>query len=144
MAKFHMLNMRDWVFKEKQKQQLLVKNVARRLGDIAQRPVKEGGRMPVLTGALRASYHGSLNGQVVARGPEAHVTVSGRIQLGDIASFEWGSEAVPYALAQNYGYSGTDSRGRSISYPGKHWLEHTVAQAQRVTAEEIAKIRAMG
>lgn len=93
------LSRADGVFKES----------AQEVFSLAQKPVAQGGNMPVDTGYLRNnSAMSTVNDQVVARGTgDAYQAAILGAALGDTIGFYWGAE---YARAVEYGANGRPGR----------------------------------
>lgn len=114
----------------------VVRQATFEVADLAQLPEAKGGRLPVDTGNLRASFGASLNGGASGSGTDAHVLVAGSMKAGDVASFWWGAE---YAKRLNWGYVGTDALGRTYNQQGRHFLEGATMQWQAIVAKVVAR-----
>lgn len=111
-----------------------------RVISIAQKPVAEGGNMPIDTGFLRASFVtsvGSMPSQRAAEGrtyaaaqAEVVATIS-RLRAG--ATF-YGGWTADYAVHQEYG-----SRGR----PPRAFLRKAIQQWQQIVTETVQRLAAM-
>ena len=66
----------------------------------AQKPVGEGGRMPVDTGFLRNTAQSGLNGFTIGEGPDAYVLSLAQMNIGDTVYIVWTAE---YARHVEYG-----------------------------------------
>lgn len=139
MATYTFANLGDWATKTMDRSNAVIKGSTQRVGDIAQTPKAKGGRMPVLDGILRGSFTSSLNGGAGAEGESSHVLVATAMEAGDVATFGWTAE---HAMRLNYGFTGTDAKGRTYNQPGNHFLEGATDQWQRIVDGEIAKAKA--
>jgi Bacteriophage HK97-gp10, putative tail-component len=85
---------------------------------------------PVKTGFLRSSWHVTINGE-----PAASIET---LKIGD--TFGYVNTAV-YARRVEYGFVGTDSLGRHYNQPPRAFVRDTVARADVIAAETIARIK---
>jgi len=102
-------------------------------------PVSGGGNMPVDTSFLQNSLVG-VEGTVIPPMDPAKKGNGQPPEIGNatavealIASWEPGKSMsfgfiAIYAARQNYGFTGTDSLGRSYNQPGRHFVELAVQQ----------------
>lgn len=104
----------------------------------AQRPIAQGGRMPVDTGALRNSLVSELNGAQVAQGAEGYTLAAVGMEPGDVARFAW---TAAHAKRQEFGFVGEDSMGRSFNQQGKHFVEGASAQWPAIVAKNAAQLK---
>lgn len=104
----------------------------------AQRPIAQGGRMPVDTGALRNSLVSELNGTGVAQGAEGYTLAAARMEPGDVARFGW---TAAHAMRQEFGFVGEDSLGRSFNQQGKHFVEAAAAQWPSIVEKNTARLK---
>lgn len=79
--------------------ELILKQSAQEVFELAQVPSAKGGRMPVVTGFLRGSLTCGLNGSTSLTGPESYVLAVAPMRLGDIMEGGW---TAVYALAMEY------------------------------------------
>lgn len=89
----------------------------------AQRPIEEGGSMPVVTGNLRKSLIVAINGMKAGKGEESHINAIPLMRPGDTVFIGWTAE---YARRMEYGFTGTDSLGRSYNQQGYGFLRQAV------------------
>jgi len=73
----------------------------------AQKPVREGGRMPIDTGILRNTAISGLNGGQVGEGADAYVLSIAKMQIGETVFLAWTAE---YAKYIEYGTSKMEPR----------------------------------
>lgn len=81
----------------------------------AQRPVANGGRMPVLTGILRNSLTVDINGTGRLTGDESYILKAPELELGDIFHAEWTAE---YAAPVEFGFTRELKDGRQYTRRG--------------------------
>lgn len=115
----------------KRKMELVVKQSAQDVGDLAQRPVAKGGNMPVDTGFLRNSLVAGLNGTTSLSGPDAYVLAIAGMELGDSVLFGWTAN---YARYVEYG-----TQGRA----GRFFMLNAAQQWQAIVARNAEKARAL-
>lgn len=136
--------------KSKAKIELVFKQSAQDVFEIAQRPVAKGGRMPVDTGFLRNSMIAAVNGKAVAGGllgapknrdariaaaraglPDAYVLAIAGADLGDVVFGGWTAE---YARHIEYGTS---------LMAGRHFALGAAQEWQRIVAANVEKAKAL-
>jgi hypothetical protein len=113
----------------KEKMELVVKQSAQDMFSISQRPVAQGGRMPVDTGFLRNSFVSGLNGSTALTGPDAYVAVIAGMELGDSIFGGWTAN---YAKFVENGAGGRQGRFFALG-ASQEW--------QRIVAENAQKAR---
>lgn len=106
--------------------------------DEAQKPVAQGGRMPVDTGFLRNSLVSELNGSEVARGVNSVLLTTTAMRPGDVARFGW---TAAYAMRLHEGFVGEDSLLREYDQGGMFWIDHAAAQWPAIVAANIARLK---
>lgn len=143
MAEYKLANLDQWATKTKERMLAVVHNSVERVCEVAQTPIAQGGRMPVVTGTLRNSFMSSLNGEIGLAGPSSYTIIVAQMEIGDSAEFGWGGLAKAYAARQNYGFVGVDNAGRKYNQAGKHFLENAIGQFPAIVAEEIAKAKSV-
>lgn len=139
MTAYSFSNLDAWARATKARMDAVVRGSAQEVARIAQTPEAKGGRMVVDTGFLRNSFQSSLNGSTALTGPESYVMVAARMEAGDVAEFGW---SAVYGRRVNYGFVGTDSKGRTYNQQGKHFLEGATMQWPSIVAAEVAKAKA--
>ncbi len=102
---------------------------------------------PILTGYLRSSLTVGKNGLVPA-GPRAEygsvyndtsaLDVFGSLVLGDKVTMVYNA---PYAMRQNYGFTGYDSLGRYYNQSGKFWVEAVSARYVSIMRSAATRLR---
>jgi hypothetical protein len=114
-------------------------------------PVSAGGNMPVDTSFLQNSLVGVAGASVPPIDPKADGKTTGP-QVGNaaaiealIAGWEMGTPIsfgfiAAYAARQNYGFTGTDSLGRSYNQPGRHFVDHAVQQWPAIVASNQKRL----
>lgn len=113
MARTFSAQVEDWVRKSKARSTAVFRESVSRVGEQAQTTVHEGGKMPIDTGFLRASYSVSLNGmpfgqsnnpggQFAYKQEPVDLTIAGA-QVGDSI---WGGWTANYAkfMEERYGF----------------------------------------
>ena len=115
----------------KRKMELVVKQSAQDVGEIAQRPVAKGGNMPIDTGFLRNSLVAGLNGTTSLSGPDAYVLAIAGAELGDTIFFGW---TASYARFVEYG-----TQGRA----GRFFMLNAAQQWPQIVARNAEKARAL-
>ncbi|MFD2439740.1 hypothetical protein ACFSS8_05970 [Paracoccus kondratievae] len=104
----------------------------------AQRPIAQGGRMPVDTGNLRNSLISELNGVQIGTGATSYTLAAAGMEPGDIARFGW---TAAYALRQELGFVGQDSLGRTYNQAGKHFVEGAADQWPQIVARNVERLK---
>ena len=66
---------------------------------VAQRPVAQGGDMPVRDGFLRNSLVSELDGAEIAQGADSFVLAIAQMEIGQTSRFAW---TAAYALPRHY------------------------------------------
>jgi hypothetical protein len=99
--------------------------------DIAQTPKGAGGNMPVLFGFLRGSLVSYVNGAKAGEGSDSYTVAIQSVEWGDEVSSFW---TMAYARRRNYGFTGTDSAGRTYNQPGDFFRENAVAGWQGIVS----------
>jgi len=94
----------------------------------AQKPIGEGGRMPVDTGFLRDSEQSGLNGSVIAKGQDTYVLSIAQVKIGDVLFLVWTAE---YAAYVEYGTS---------RMPARFFMRGAAQQWQRFVDEAARKV----
>jgi hypothetical protein len=140
MAKTFTAQMQDFADLTKQKMELVFKQSAQDVGEIAQAPKAGGGNMPVDTGFLRNSMVAGLNGSTSLSGADAYVLAIAGAELGDSVFMGW---TAAYALRMEYGFVGTDAAGRTYNQPGNFFAANAAQQWQAIVAKNAAKARAL-
>lgn len=115
----------------KRKMELVVKQSAQDVGDIAQTPVAKGGNMPVDTGFLRNSLVAGLNGSTSLSGPDSYTLAIAGAELGDSIFFGWTAN---YARFVEYG-----TQGRA----GRFFMLNAAQQWKAIVARNAEKARAL-
>lgn len=113
----------------KAKLELVVKQSAQDVFEIAQRPKAQGGNMPVDTGFLRNSFVSGLNGATSLSGPDAYVASIAGMELGDSVFGGWTAE---YARYVEYGTS---------KMAGSFYALNAAQQWQAIVNTNAAKAR---
>jgi len=132
VARYTAANMRQWTEKAKRNTELVVKQSIQDLGEIAQAPKAQGGRLPVDTGFLRNSY--TAEGLT---GPDAYIAAVASFEIG--ATFQAGWTAA-YALRMERGFVGQDSLGRTYNQPGNFFMENALSQWESINDKNAAKL----
>ena len=104
----------------------------------AQKPVAQGGRIPVDTGFLRNSLVCELNGSQIGTGATSYTLAAAGMEPGDIARFGW---TAAYALRMELGFVGEDSLGRTFNQQGRHFVEGAAAQWPQIVAKNIGRLK---
>tara|TARA_Y100000296_G_C5150888_1_gene246350 strand:- start:774 stop:1169 length:396 start_codon:yes stop_codon:yes gene_type:complete len=114
--------------KTKAKVTAVVKQSAQEVFAIAQKPIAQGGRMPVDTGFLRNSLQSSLNGSTYLKGPDSYTLAIAGMEAGDRMFGGWTAD---YAIHQEYGTS---------RMPGRFYMRGAAQQWQAVVAKNAAEV----
>lgn len=94
----------------------------------------EVGKIPVgLTSDLVNSL--SVEGST---GPDAYITAITGMALGDVLTFEW---TAPYAARIEFGFTGTDSLGRSYDLAGRFFIGANAAKFEQFVQARAAEVR---
>lgn len=124
----------------RRKMELVFKQSAQDVFEIAQTPKANGGNLPVDTGFLRNTFVSGLNGTTSATGPDAYVMTIAGAELGDSVIGGW---TAAYALRMEYGFTGTDASGRSYNQQGNFYALGAARQWQAIVARNAAKARSL-
>ena len=133
MVQYRWSTLDQWTKKTEKRIDAVLKDATQSVVAVAQVSRDEGGRMPVDTGNLRNSLQSSIAGGASGEGKESYIMVAGNMKGGDLATFTWGNDDVPYAAAVNNG-----AQGR----PGAHFVEGAVDQWPAIVRASIAKAKA--
>lgn len=96
--------------------------------------VRIDGRIPVVTGDLINSLVSGINGTGGAVGSMSYATVIAGMELGDTLSFTWNIE---YAARIEFGFTGTDSLGRTYQQPGWHFVGYNAARWPEIVENNV-------
>ena len=124
----------------RKKMELVFKQSAQDVFETAQAPKAQGGNMPVDTGFLRNTFVAGANGAQNLTGPDAYVLA---IAGADLGGSVFGGWTAAYALRMEYGFVGTDSRGRTYNQPGNFFALNASQQWQAIVARNVAKAQAL-
>ena len=133
MVQYTWATLDQWTKKTQRRIDAVLKDATQSVVAVAQVTKAKGGRMPVDTGNLRNSLRSSVAGGAMGEGASSYIMVAGNMKGGDLATFTWGNDDVPYAAAVNNG-----NRGR----PGAHFVEGAVDQWPAIVRASIAKAKA--
>ena len=133
MARYTFATLDQWTKKTERRIDAVLKDATQSVIAVAQQTKAKGGRMPVDTGNLRNSLQSSVAGGASGEGKESYIMVAAGMKGGDLATFTWGNDDVPYARPVNNG-----NRGR----PGAHFVEGAVDQWPAIVRASIAKAKA--
>ena len=133
MVQYRWSTLDQWTKKTEKRIDAVLKDATQSVVAVAQQTKAKGGRMPVDTGNLRNSLQSSIAGGASGEGKSSHILVAPLMKGGDLATFTWGNDDVPYAAAVNNG-----NRGR----PGAHFVEGAVDQWPAIVRASIAKAKA--
>ena len=132
MARYTFATLDQWTKKTERRIDAVLKDATQSVIAVAQQTKAKGGRMPVDTGNLRNSLQSSVAGGASGEGKESYIMVAAGMKGGDLATFTWGNDDVPYARPVNNG-----NRGR----PGAHFVEGAVDQWPAIVRASIAKAK---
>lgn len=124
--------------KTKEQMQAILQTSVQDLMEEAQRPIAQGGRMPVKDGHLRNSLTSELNGAELAKGPVSYMLAAASMEPSDVARFAW---TAAHALRQEFGFVGEDSLGRTFNQQGKHFAEGAALQWPAIVARNVGKLK---
>lgn len=101
-----------------------------------------GGRLPFQTGNLARSIAASTSGMPdTANGPFTDSNV-GLVTASLGASQDvWLGFQANYARRMNYGFVGTDAKGRTYNQEGNHFVEGAVAEWPSIVIRAIEEVR---
>ena len=133
MVQYRWSTLDQWTKKTEKRIDAVLKDATQSVVAVAQQTKAKGGRMPVDTGNLRNSLQSSVAGGAMGEGKESYIMVAGNMKGGDLATFTWGNDDVPYARPVNNG-----NRGR----PGAHFVEGAVDQWPAIVRASIVKAKA--
>jgi hypothetical protein len=124
----------------KRKMELVFKQSAQDVFEAAQKPKAQGGNLPVDTGYLRNTFVAGANGATNLSGADAYVLAIAGADLGDSVFGGW---TAAYALRMEYGFVGTDSRGRTYNQAGNFFALSAAQQWSAIIARNVAKAQAL-
>lgn len=119
----------SWVAESKVRMVAVQKESAQEVITRAQRPVAQGGSMPVVTANLRNSLIVAINGMKKGEGPDSHINAIPMMRAGDELFIGWTAE---YARRMEYGFDGVDSLGRRYRQQGYGFLRLAVQHWPRI------------
>lgn len=90
------------------------------------------GKIPV----AEATLINSLTSEGVTGADSYAVAIAG-LDLGDVLRFAW---TAPCARRIEYGFTGTDSLGRSYSVPGRHYVGANAARFSEFVAARVKEV----
>lgn len=138
MAKSFTLQMQAFRDKTREQMRAVLSASVQDVLEEAQKPVAQGGRMPVDTGFLRNSLVCELNGSQIGTGPESYTLAAAGMEPGDVARFGW---TAAYALRMELGFVGEDSAGRTFNQQGKFFVEGAAAQWPQIVARNVQRLK---
>ena len=138
MAQTFTAQMRAFSDKTKEQMQAVLSASVQDVVEEAQRPVAQGGRMPVKTSFLRNSLVSELNGSEVGKGADSYTLAAAGIAPGDVARFGYTAE---YALRMENGFVGEDALGRTYNQSGRHFVEGAAAQWPSIVERNVGKLK---
>ena len=97
--KTYAASVKGWNDKAKRNTRNIMRTAVQDLIEDAQRPVAQGGNMPVDTGNLRNTLSSGLNGSFGLEGPDSYSLTINGMELGDVANFRWTAQ---YARIRHY------------------------------------------
>lgn len=122
-----------WVAQTENRMEMVFKQSAQDVFEVAQTPVAMGGRMPVQTGFLRnTSFQAWLNtGTSLSGSADAYLAVIARADLGGVISGGWSAD---YAPAVEFGENGRPgrffARGAALEWQAIVMRNSRLAQAR--------------
>lgn len=122
-------DVKTWSDKALANAEAIFKQSVQDVADQAQRPVAQGGRMPVDTGFLRNSLVSGLNGSYLHEGQAAYVLTITGAELGDTVNIGWTAN---YAKHVEFGTSKMQARG---------FMRSALEDWQRIVATNAAKVK---
>lgn len=128
----------DWVRKTERRMTFVFRDAAQTLFSEAQRPIAEGGNMPVDLGFLRNSFVAGLNGTTALSGPIAYIATIAGANIGDVIEGGWTAE---YALRQEFGFIGTDSLGRNYNQQGKGFARKAAMKWPQMVRDSVNRAK---
>lgn len=137
MARRFSQQISDFVAKSEARTRAVMQESAKEVVTRAQRPVAQGGSMPVVDGNLRGSLVVAINGVKVGEGGDSHMTALGYYRVGDEIFVGWTAE---YARRMEYGFSGADSLGRVYNQQGYGFLRQAVQKWQSIVLANAKSI----
>lgn len=130
MARYSFARLGEWADKTEDRMRRVVRQSIQEVIDIAQRPVAQGGQMPVDTSFLRNSLASDRNGAGLAAGPDSHIFAIAGFNLGDVARFGW---TAAYARPRHYMVG--------VGQGGGMWRDTAAAQWQAIVARNARRVR---
>lgn len=147
MAQSFAAQVGEWAAKSEKRVEAVFREATQALANEVRKPKAVGGRMPVDTGNLRRSLLASTTSMPVIReGQEDFPSNDGQIQLV-IAGAEIGETVflgfqAAYARRLEYGFSGTDSLGRTYNQPGNGFVRLAAQRWQQIVADAARDVQA--
>lgn len=142
MAKSFSQAVDDWVSQTEERLDAVYARSVELLGEEMAKTRNEGGRVPFLTGNLARSLLASKTGMPnVAGGPFGGSNVGLVAATLKAKETVWLGYQANYAARQNYGYVGSDSRGRVYNQQGAHFVDHAVANWSSIVNKAIKEVK---
>lgn len=119
---------RQWTDKQKRNTQSILRTATQEVLNEAQRPVAQGGNMPVDIAFLRNSLASGLDGSFGPEAPDSYVLTIASFKAGRVANFAW---TAPYARSRHY-------KPESFGQGGGMWRDKAAANWQNIVSK-VAK-----
>jgi hypothetical protein len=94
------------------------------------------GRIPVVTADLINSFTSEV-GSLKTKGHASYAVALAGFDIGETATFSWD---IDYAARVNYGFTGTDSEGRTYNQSGWFFLTRAVEKWPQFVASNVKKV----
>lgn len=119
----------SWSEKTRRNAELVVKQSAQDVFEIAQTSKAKGGNMPVKTGTLKNSLSSSVNGGAESKGPESYTLAIAEMDMGDVMLGFWDTT---YAHHQEYG---------TKHFKGNFFMRGAAQQWQDIANKNAARLK---
>lgn len=96
----------------------------------------EEGKIPVDTGNLVNSLVSEVDGSPVATGSDSYIIAANRAKVGQRLTFRW---VAKYAKRIEFGFTGTDSAGRSYNQAGRFFVTRAIQAWPSIVRKNILK-----
>lgn len=94
------------------------------------------GRIPVVKSDLINSFTSEVGG-LKTKGHASYAVALAGFDIGETATFSWD---IDYAARVNYGFTGTDSEGRTYNQSGWFFLTRAVEKWPQFVASNVKKV----
>ena len=97
------------------------------------------GRIPVVKSDLINSFTSEV-GSLKTKGHASYAVALAGFDIGETATFSWD---IDYAARVNYGFTGTDSEGRTYNQSGWFFMTRAVEKWPEFVNKNVARVRGL-